>query len=79
MIKIPANFSSEKVKHECFCGENETMQHVYTCTKLNNEEPATKYEHIYSNNLQKLSEVYKRFENNMTKRENEMNNETPNK
>ena len=79
MNKLPANFYSEKVKHECFCGENETMQHVYTCTKLNNEEPATKYEHIYSNNLQKLSEVYKRFENNMTKRENEMKNETPNK
>jgi hypothetical protein len=67
------------VKHECVCGENETMQHVYTCTKLINEDPLTKYEHIYSNNLQKLSEVYKRFENNMTKRENEMKNETPNK
>ena len=86
MTKIPANFSSENVKHKCFCGENETMKHVYTCTNLNSEKPAIKYEHIYSNNIQKLSEVYKRFEHNMTKRENETNenrndekqNETPN-
>ena len=86
MTKIPANFSSENVKHKCFCGENETMKHVYTCTNLNSEEPAIKYEHIYSNTIQKLSEVYKRFEHNMTKRENETNenrndekqNETPN-
>jgi hypothetical protein len=79
MIKIPANFSSENVNHESCCGENETMKHVYTCTKLNIEEPATKYEHVYSNNLQKLSEVYNRFEHKMTKRENEMDNETPDK
>ena len=58
MTKIPANFSSENVKHKCFCGENETMKHVYTCTKLkSSEEPAIKYEHIYSNNIQKLRNV----------------------
>ena len=35
---------------------------INTCTRLKNEEPVIKYEHIYSNNIQKLSEVYKRFE-----------------
>jgi hypothetical protein len=75
MTKIPAYFSSENVKHKCFCGGNETMKHVYTCAQLNSEETAIKYEHIYSNNIQQLSEVYKRLEHNMTKRENENRND----
>ena len=65
MTKIPANFFSENVKHNCFSGEK-TLKHVYTCTKLNSEEPAIKYEHKYSNNIQKLSEVYTQFEHNET-------------
>jgi hypothetical protein len=29
MIRIPANFSSEKVKYKCISGELENMQHIY--------------------------------------------------
>ena len=43
MSKIPANYSSREVKHLCFCGEEEDMEHVYTCKQLNNEEPLIEY------------------------------------
>ena len=29
MTKIPANFSSENVKHEYVCGDNETIKHIW--------------------------------------------------
>ena len=29
MTRIPANYSSSTVKHECVCGDQENMEHVY--------------------------------------------------
>ena len=70
MTRIPANFSSRITKNVCFCGNNESMEHVYTCKMLNCDIPSTEYEYIYSDNLKKIYEVYTRFDENMNKREN---------
>jgi hypothetical protein len=73
MTRIPANFSSRKTIFKCVCGEQEDMSHVYSCTVLNSDKPVTQYEEIYSNNIEKIKEVYKRFENNINEREQIMN------
>ena len=65
MSKIPHNYSSREVKHFCFCWEEEDMEHVYTCKQLKYEEPLTEYNYIYSENMDKISYVYKRFMENM--------------
>ena len=69
MSKIPAIYSSSEIKHFCFCGEEEDMEHVYTCKQLNSEEPITEYKNIYSENIDQISYVYKRFMENMKTRE----------
>ena len=73
MTRIPANFSSRKTIFKCVCGEQEDMSHVYSCTVLNSDKPVTQYEEIYSNNIEKIKEVYQRFENNINEREQIMN------
>ena len=73
MSKISANYSSREVKHFCFCGEEEDMEHVYTCKQLKSEEPLTEYKYIYSENIDKISYVYKRFVENMDIREQLLN------
>ena len=88
MWNIPANFSSKEIKHKCFiCQEDETMEHIYTCEKLNIEAPKTEYRKIFSNNPNLIFEVQDRFENNFTRRgklineieeENEKKKETEN-
>ena len=73
MSKIPANYSSREVKHLCFCGEEEDMEHVYTCKQLNNEEPLIEYKYTYSENVKKIRYVHKWFVENMDKREELLN------
>ena len=70
MWNIPANFSSKEIKHKCcICQEDETMEHIYTCEKLNIKAPKTEYRQIFSNNPNLIFEVQDRFENNCTRRE----------
>ena len=45
------------------------MEHLYECKVINSEEPEIKYEEIYSNNIQSIYEVNKRFQQNMNLRE----------
>ena len=45
------------------------MEHVYTCKLLNSEEPETEYKQIYSNNLDLITKVHRRFVDNMGERE----------
>ena len=73
MVNIPANYSSRKIEHGCQCGMKEDMEHVYTCIMLNNENADVKFEEIYSSNTKLISEVNKRFQNNMKNREEIMN------
>ena len=69
MINIPANFSSSKIHFKCVCGEKEDMNHIYECKMLNRDEPLTEYSSIYTNNIDLIKVVHKRFEQNIEKRE----------
>ena len=70
MVKIPANYSARDVIHKCIsCNNEENMEHVYTCKLLNSEEPETEYKQIYSNNLDLITKVHRRFVDNMGERE----------
>ena len=52
-------------------GDNvENMKHIYSCKLLKSDEPETEYENIYLNNIDKIVDVQKRFDENMKKREN---------
>ena len=70
MVKIPGNFaSSEEKQFFCKCGESENTKHLYECKVINSEEPVIKFEEIYSNNIQSIYEVNRRFQQNMNLRE----------
>ena len=62
MVDIPANFGS---KAQCICGENEIMQHIYSCEHLNNEKEEVNFEKIYTGTLTEQVKILKRFRNNM--------------
>ena len=71
MTNIPANFSSQKIKFKCIgCQSDENMKHIYICKELNSEKPESEYENVYTNDVMKIHTVYKRFDDNMKKREN---------
>ena len=72
MTNIPSNFSS-KSENKCRCGTREVMSHIYECDLYNMEEqPTIPYEKIFNGNLNQQITVYKKFKQNMIKRE-EMN------
>ena len=58
MTRIPANFSSRTTKNICFCGNDESMEHIYTCKILDCDIPSTKYENIYTDNVKLIYKVY---------------------
>ena len=73
MTNIPANFSSQTNKLKCFgCQSDENMKHIYTCNELNSEKPESDYENVYTNDINKVHTVYKRFDENMKRRKNLM-------
>ena len=70
MTDIPDNFPKSEIKHICFCGEPEDMAHIYNCKILNegviqNE----KYENIFNGNIDQQLKIFKKFEQNLEKRE----------
>ena len=62
MVDIPANFGS---RAQGICGENEIMQHIYSCKHLNNEKEEVNFEKIYTGTLTEQVKILKRFRNNM--------------
>ena len=48
------------------------MKHIYTCNELNSEKPESDYENVYTKDINKVHTVYKRFDENMKRRENLM-------
>ena len=69
MINIPYNFSS-KSEHKCECGQIETMSHIYHCELYNGEsQPTLPYEKIFCGNLNEEIEVFRKFKQNLEKRE----------
>ena len=70
MIDIPYNFSS-KAENECKCGRKENMEHIYICEIYNQEDkPILKYEKIFNGNLKQQIAVFRKFQQNMKRREN---------
>jgi hypothetical protein len=68
MVALPNNFSKEKAKKLCTCGNIENMEHVYMCTNLNKENPKNPYESIFKDDVCKQLEVCKRFRQNFEQR-----------
>ena len=68
MIDIPNNFSS-KSEHKCECGEIETMSHIYQCELYTEGKQALPYDKIFCGNLIEEIEVYKKFKQNLEKRD----------
>ena len=54
------------------------MKHIYECEILNeNEKPNIQYEKIFNGNIKQQIEVYRKFKQNMEKREKLMEIEPP--
>ena len=47
MIHIPTNFGKES---KCFCGEKETMSHLYNCRKMNKKQERIEFENYQNKN-----------------------------
>ena len=74
MINIPFNFST-KCEYKCECGKLEDMQHIYMCELWNKvEQPLLSYEKIFNGNLKQQIAVYKKFKQNMLRRETKTSN-----
>ena len=77
MIKIENNFGKNE---KCvMCDLNEDMNHIYYCEYLNEEEITIEYEKIFKGNLFEQIKVFRKFEKNMKKRNEEKSkkNEIP--
>ena len=62
MVEIENNFSSGTNKTPCFCGDEETMSHIYDCDILSeNNKSEIPYEKINNGNMKQQIEVYKQF------------------
>ena len=70
MIDIPANFPKTNMDKKCVCGKIEDMVHIYNCEVLDNKQTNLQYEAIFMGNITQQIEVFKRFEENLEKREN---------
>ena len=69
MINIESNFSSN-CEVKCECGEKESMKHIYECKLYNNDRKTTiPYEKVYHGNLKQKIEIYKKFKENLVKKE----------
>ena len=69
MVQISYNFRQNDEIDVCQCGQKETMEHIYICKLLNNEEPIEPYQKIFTGNIGEQVTVFKRFQMNMKERE----------
>ena len=69
MIEIENNFGKQE---KCImCEEKEDMDHIYQCEFLNDQEEKIEYEKIYNGNIIEQTQVFRNFEKNMKKRNEE--------
>ena len=69
MVPISYNFHQNNKIDICPCGQEETMEHIYICKILNNEEQIEPYQKIFTGNIGEQITVFKRFQINMKERE----------
>ena len=72
MTNISYNFPQNKKIDICPCGQEETMVHIYYCKQLNIKEEILSYEKIFNGNIGEQVVIFRRFTENMKKRENLM-------
>ena len=69
MVKIENDFGRNE---KCvMCDSIEDMNHIYNCEYLNEEEPKIEFERIFKGNLFEQIRVFRKFEKNMKKRNEE--------
>ena len=49
------------------CQETEDMEHIYICKKINEEEARVKYEKLFCGNMNELTYILRRYEQNLEK------------
>ena len=72
MINVGKNFGRLTKCPVCLI-EDDTQEHLFKCTKLNNILPSCKeyeYDDIFSNNLEKIEKILNIADTNLRKREN---------
>ena len=70
MIDIPSNFPKSDKKPLCVCGGEESMENIYNCEILNEEnEEREQYSNIFNGNFEQQVKVFRKFEKIMRKRE----------
>ena len=67
MIDIPMNFGKQS---NCFCGEKETMSHIYNCRIMNEQQERIEFEKVFNGKLLEQEQILNGFRNNMKIREN---------
>ena len=81
MYPIPSNFCSKKNNtSKCVCQEYENMEHIYICKSLNEEDIRVEYEKLFCGNINELTYILRKYEENFDKREKykDIQNEKPN-
>ena len=71
MVNISYNFKSNS-EEKCKCGDIEDMSHIYECEILSIKNNQTKiaYKKIFNGNISEQILVYRRFTENMKRRNN---------
>ena len=76
MVQISYNFPQNKSIDKCQCGEEESMEHIYSCKLLNKqEEYQLPYKMIFIGNIGEQIMIFRTFQNNMKEREKLLKNE----
>ena len=71
MVEISFNFPKNKNIDTCQCGEEETIEHIYSCKLLSKqEEHQLPYKLIFTGNIGEQITIFRSFQNNMKEREN---------
>ena len=62
MVQIIYNFPQTKNIERCLCGEEETMEHIYSGKFLNKEEQQSSYKLIFTGNIGEQIRIFKIFQ-----------------
>ena len=63
MTNIPSNFGKKEEK--CRCGAIESMQHIYSCELLNENQIEISYDKLHNGNLKSQIKVFRRMKENL--------------
>ena len=55
----------EKKKKKCRCGAIESMQHIYSCKLLNENQIEISYDKLHNGNLKSQIKVFRRMKENL--------------